>query len=68
MSPITARRISSKLADPDGRDEVLLRMPMGRIGEPEEVHAAVAFLGLPASSDITGGYIAVDGQFSGFGF
>src|SRR5690606_27209393 len=45
---IRTRRTSDKLSDPDYLDEVLLRTPMGRIGEPEEVAAAVAFLCLPA--------------------
>lgn len=49
-------------------DEVIERTPMGRIGEPEEVAAAVAFLCLPASSYITGECIAVDGGFLRHGF
>ncbi len=65
---IRTRRTSKKLADPDYLDEVLLRTPMGRIGEPEEVAAAVAFLCLPASSYITGECIAVDGGFLRHGF
>ena len=65
---IRTRRTSAKLADPDYLDEVLERTPMGRIGEPEEVAAAVAFLCLPASSYITGECIAVDGGFLRYGF
>ncbi len=65
---IRTRRTSGKLSDPDYLDEVLLRTPMGRIGEPEEVAAAVAFLCLPASSYITGECIAVDGGFLRYGF
>jgi Tropinone reductase 1 len=65
---IRTRRTSGKLADPDYLDDVLLRTPMGRIGEPEEVAAAVAFLCLPASSYITGECIAVDGGFLRYGF
>ncbi|MDO5505747.1 MAG: SDR family oxidoreductase [Pseudoxanthomonas suwonensis] len=65
---IRTRRTSPKLADPDYLDEVLLRTPMGRIGEPEEVAAAVAFLCLPAASYITGECIAVDGGFLRYGF
>lgn len=65
---IRTRRTSAKLADPDYLDEVILRTPMARIGEPEEVAAAVAFLCLPAASYITGECIAVDGGFLRYGF
>jgi len=65
---IRTRRTSDALADPDYLDEVLLRTPMGRIGEPEEVAAAVAFLCLPAASYVTGECIAVDGGFLRYGF
>ncbi|MEG3193400.1 SDR family oxidoreductase [Lysobacter sp. D1-1-M9] len=65
---IRTRRTSDKLADPDYLDEVLLRTPIGRIGEPEEVAAAVAFLCLPAAGYITGECIAVDGGFLRYGF
>jgi len=65
---IRTRRTSEPLADPDYLDEVLDRTPMRRIGEPEEVAAAVAFLCLPASSYVTGECIAVDGGFLRHGF
>lgn len=65
---IRTRRTSGKLGDPDYLDDVLLRTPMGRIGEPEEVAAAVAFLCLPAASYITGECLAVDGGFLRYGF
>ena len=65
---IRTRRTSDKLSNPDYLDEVLLRTPLGRIGEPEEVAAAVAFLCLPAASYITGECIAVDGGFLRYGF
>ena len=65
---IRTRRTSDSLADPDYLDEVLLRTPMGRIGEPEEVAAAVAFLCLPAAGYVTGECIAVDVGFLRYGF
>ena len=65
---IRTRRTSGPLSDPDYYDEVIERTPMRRIGEPEEVAAAVAFLCMPASSYITGECIAVDGGFLRYGF
>jgi Tropinone reductase 1 len=56
------------LADTDYLDEVLDRTPLRRIGEPEEVAAAIAFLCLPAASYITGQVLAVDGGFLNYGF
>jgi Tropinone reductase 1 len=65
---IRTRRTESKLSDPDYLEEVLARTPMARIGEPEEVAGAVAFLCLPAASYVTGECIAVDGGFLRYGF
>jgi tropinone reductase I len=65
---IRTRRTSEALSNPEYFEEVLSRTPMRRIGEPEEVAAAVAFLCLPASSYITGECIAVDGGFLRYGF
>lgn len=65
---IRTRRTSSALADADYYDEVIARTPLGRVGEPEEVAAAVAFLCLPASSYVTGTCLAVDGGFLHYGF
>ncbi len=65
---IRTRRTSSMLADPDYLEDVLARTPMGRVGEPEEVAAAVAFLCLPAASYITAQCVAVDGGFLNYGF
>ena len=65
---IRTRRTSPMLADADYLDEVLARTPMARVGEPEEVAAAIAFLCLPASSYITAQCVAVDGGFLAYGF
>lgn len=65
---IRTRRTSDALAQPEYYEEVIERTPVRRIGEPEEVAAAVAFLALPAASYITGECIAVDGGFLRYGF
>ncbi|WCE04843.1 SDR family oxidoreductase [Pseudoxanthomonas sp. JBR18] len=65
---ILTPRTAAALADTDHYEQVLARTPLQRIGEPEEVAAAIAFLCLPAASYITGECIAVDGGFGRFGF
>lgn len=56
------------LDDDAYRAAVLDRTPLARIGEPEEVAFAVAFLCMPAASYITGQCLAVDGGFTIYGF
>jgi Tropinone reductase 1 len=65
---IRTARSESVLSDPAYYEEVIERTPLGRIGEPEEVAAAVAFLCLPAAGYITGECVAVDGGFLRYGF
>ena len=65
---IRIQRTDTALADEDYLEEVLDRTPLRRIGEPEEVAAAIAFLCLPAASYITGQVLGVDGGFLNYGF
>jgi NAD(P)-dependent dehydrogenase (short-subunit alcohol dehydrogenase family) len=49
-------------ADPEGRRAEVVRLhPIGRIGRPEEVAAATAFLASDDASFVTGAELAVDG-------
>ena len=43
------------------REELLSQIPLGRLGAPEEVAAAVAFLAGPQAAYITGQVLCVDG-------
>ena len=52
------------LNDPVRLEKILSVTPMGRIGEPDEVATAAAFLCMPAASYITGQTVVVDGGFS----
>ncbi|RYU77984.1 SDR family oxidoreductase [Hymenobacter persicinus] len=60
--------VAGVLSNEEFLQGVLARTPLKRIGEPEEVGAAVAFLCLPAAAYITGQCLSVDGGFTANGF
>ncbi len=49
-------------------DTVIGRTPMKKVGNPEDVAAAVAFFCTPAAAFVTGQTLSVDGGFTVFGF
>lgn len=51
----------ARWADPTEYAETVKSYPLGRIGEPDEVAAAVAFLAAPEAGFITGHCLVVDG-------
>ncbi|MGD9614418.1 MAG: SDR family NAD(P)-dependent oxidoreductase [Alphaproteobacteria bacterium] len=51
-------------ANPDFRDWVLKRLPIGRVGTVEEVAHAVVFLASPAAGLVTGSSLLVDGGWT----
>src|SRR5690606_4135463 len=53
------------LADAAKRDWVMSRIPMKRLGKPEDLAGAAVFLASPASDYITGSEIRVDGGWLG---
>ena len=50
-------------AKPDIMNEIANQQPIGRLGKPEELAAAVLWLSSPASSFVIGASLAVDGGF-----
>lgn len=52
------------LKDPDFKQSVLDRIPLGRVGKPMEVAGAVVFLASSAASLITGEIITIDGGWT----
>lgn len=56
--------VKDRLASPDFGQRVLRHMPLGRVGQPEEVAAAVLFAASPAASLVTGSSILVDGGWT----
>jgi NAD(P)-dependent dehydrogenase (short-subunit alcohol dehydrogenase family) len=52
------------LDDGPFRESVIRRIPLGRVGEPEEVAAPVVFLASPQASLITGATLMVDGGWT----
>ena len=59
-TPMTA----SFFADPEFRNWVISRIPLGRVGRMHEVTGAIVFLASPAASLITGASLAIDGGWT----
>jgi NAD(P)-dependent dehydrogenase (short-subunit alcohol dehydrogenase family) len=56
-TPLTA----AVLSQPDRLQNIVDRTPLGRVAQPEEVAAAVAFLAMDKASYITGQNFVTDG-------
>jgi NAD(P)-dependent dehydrogenase (short-subunit alcohol dehydrogenase family) len=52
------------LEDPAWRERILSRIPLGRVGEVEEVAAATVYLASPAAALVTGHTLMVDGGWT----
>ncbi len=54
----------STLEDPEWRERILSRIPLGRVGEVEDVAAATLYLASPAAAMVTGHTLLVDGGWT----
>jgi 2-deoxy-D-gluconate 3-dehydrogenase len=60
LTPLT----QSTFDDPTLRADLLRRIPLGRVGQPEDIVGAVVFLCSPAADLITGHTLLVDGGWT----
>ena len=63
---INTPMVQATLAEQGGEAKIANRHPLGRIGQPEEVAAAVLWLASPAASFITATDLEVDGGLGAF--
>jgi NAD(P)-dependent dehydrogenase (short-subunit alcohol dehydrogenase family) len=61
MTPLVKGYVES---DAERRQRILSRIPLGRVGQPEEIGGALVFLASDASRYITGATIAIDGGWT----
>ncbi|MFJ1708649.1 SDR family NAD(P)-dependent oxidoreductase [Kitasatospora sp. NPDC088346] len=57
------RRLADEPGGPEYLDAIVLRHPIGRLGEPEEVARAILFLASDEASFVTGVVLPVDGGY-----
>ena len=65
MSPgIIDTELTRRTVDPDRLKTLLADVPAGRLGQPQEIAAFVAWLVGPENTFISGQNIAIDGGFT----
>jgi NAD(P)-dependent dehydrogenase (short-subunit alcohol dehydrogenase family) len=65
--PFRSKMMAYALEDPQARAQVAARVPLGRIGDPDDVAGATIFLASRAGSYLTGVVIPVDGGITNNG-
>jgi NAD(P)-dependent dehydrogenase (short-subunit alcohol dehydrogenase family) len=65
--PFESKMMAFVLDDPAARAEVERRVPLGRIGRPDDVAGLAIFLASRAGAYMTGGVIPLDGGITGCG-
>ena len=61
---VRTRLVEALLEDESIREEVVSRIPLGRVAEPEDIAGSVVFLASPASDFVTGHTLLVDGGWT----
>ena len=56
--------IKTAATDPERKNRILARTPMGKFGQPEDIGWAAVYLCSPAASFVTGTCLPVDGGIS----
>lgn len=59
--PVMTDLTSARFADPTEREEFLRRVPLGRLGEPDDIAGAAVFLASDEARWVTGHCLFVDG-------
>jgi NAD(P)-dependent dehydrogenase (short-subunit alcohol dehydrogenase family) len=62
--PVETPMLNRSLGTPEAKAAFTERVPLGRVGTPDEIADAILFLGSPRSSYITGQIMQVDGGAS----
>ena len=60
-TPMVAEMLAK---EPDAMKEIMRDMPIGRLGRPEEIAAAVLWLCSPGASFVIGHALVVDGGYT----
>ena len=60
-APIETPMMEDILSDPRGQETMLSRIPLGRIGKPEDIAYGVLYLASDESSFVTGSELVIDG-------
>jgi NAD(P)-dependent dehydrogenase (short-subunit alcohol dehydrogenase family) len=56
--------IADRLTNPEHRTRVLSQIPLGRLGQPEDIAYGVLYLASDESAFVTGAELVIDGGFT----
>jgi NAD(P)-dependent dehydrogenase (short-subunit alcohol dehydrogenase family) len=62
--PIETPMTAERLTEPEQRRRVLSQIPLGRIGQPEDIAYGVLYLASDEAAFVTGSELVIDGGFT----